>query len=442
MPNQIIQAQNRTNLDVPYIPLRYCLYGRKSTESDELQQLSIGAQINEMTALAKRENVEILKVFQESHSAKDSGQRPVFNEMITAIKDGKFDAILSWSADRLSRNAGDLGQIIDLMDQGVIRQIKTYGQTFTNSPNEKFLLMILGSTAKLENDSKGVNVKRGLRAKCEMGWRPGVPPLGYLHGVGEQKGQRSIHVDPKRAPIIKEMFEKIAYQNYSGRALLRWLHDVGFTTRSGKKIVLSSVYAVLKNNFYHGEFEYPVGSGVFYKGSYEPLITKELFDEVKLQLEVAPKSRPGTKEFDFAKMIKCGACGSGVCAEEKFKRLDDGSVRRHVYYHCTKYRNHFCKEAYIREETLTEELIKIIDQVNLDEIGTLQKMKQEMDRYQRFNNLILGSDQPEQAKKPDVDIKEYAKYLLQEGTRDEKREILNCLKTELYLKNQKIYLRK
>ena len=50
---------------------------------------------------------------------------------------------------------------------------------------------------------------------------------------------------------------------------------------------------------------------------------------------------------------------------------------------------------------------------------------------------ILNLNNPDKIKTPKIDIKVYAKYLLQEGTRDEKREILNCLKTELYLKNQK-----
>jgi DNA invertase Pin-like site-specific DNA recombinase len=433
------QIKQKTGVDPAF--LKFCLYSRKSTESDELQQLSIGAQINEMTALAKRENIEILKAFQESHSAKDSGQRPVFNEMIKEIKTGKFNAILAWAPDRLSRNAGDLGKIIDFMDQGLIKQVRTYGQTFTNSPNEKFLFMILGSTAKLENDAKSVNVQRGLRAKCEMGWRPGVPPLGYIHGIGEQKGKRSIHLDPKRAPIITELFEKVAYQNYSGRSIVRWLDSLGFTTRSGKKLVVSCVYLILKNPFYYGEFEYPIGTGIFYKGGHQPIISKELFDEVQLQLKVAPKAKPGTKEFDFARTLKCGACGSGVCAEEKFKRLLDGSIKRYVYYHCTKYHDHFCQEAYVREEELVIQLIKIIDKVDLSEAETLHKMKQEMGRYQRFNNLILKTDQKSKIKTPKVDIKEYAKYLLQEGTRDEKREILNCIKTELYLKNQKVYIK-
>ena len=67
------------------------------------------------------------------------------------------------------------------MDQKLLFEIRTFGQRFSNSPNEKFLLMILCSQAKLENDQKGVNVKRGLQTRCEMGLRPGVAPSGYLN---------------------------------------------------------------------------------------------------------------------------------------------------------------------------------------------------------------------------------------------------------------------
>ena len=65
-----------------------------------------------------------------------------------------------------------------------------------------------------------------------------------------------------------------------------------------------------------------------------------------------------------------------------------------------------------------------------------------MERYQKFNTLISKGNNQDETKMSEVDIKEYVKYLLAEGTRDEKREILTCLKTELYLKNQKISLTK
>ncbi len=85
---------------------RYCLYARKSSESDERQALSIDSQVDEMLEQAKRDKVKVIDVRRESHSAKDSGERPVFNGIIKDIRKGKFDAILTWAADRLSRNAG------------------------------------------------------------------------------------------------------------------------------------------------------------------------------------------------------------------------------------------------------------------------------------------------------------------------------------------------
>ena len=52
------------------IPLKYCLYARKSTESEEKQVLSIDSQIKEMLDLAVRENINVIEIKRESHSAK------------------------------------------------------------------------------------------------------------------------------------------------------------------------------------------------------------------------------------------------------------------------------------------------------------------------------------------------------------------------------------
>ena len=75
--------------------VKYCLYARKSTEQDEKQTLSIGAQIKEMKAIAERDDLEIIEIKEESHSAKAVGQRPVFNEIISEIQSGKFTGILT-----------------------------------------------------------------------------------------------------------------------------------------------------------------------------------------------------------------------------------------------------------------------------------------------------------------------------------------------------------
>jgi site-specific DNA recombinase len=102
---------------VEAIKMKYVLYARKSSEAEEKQALSIDSQVKEMLQIAERDKLEIVDIRRESHSAKDSGQRPVFKEIVGDIRTGRYNAILVWHPDRLSRNAGDLGSLVDLMDQ-------------------------------------------------------------------------------------------------------------------------------------------------------------------------------------------------------------------------------------------------------------------------------------------------------------------------------------
>jgi DNA invertase Pin-like site-specific DNA recombinase len=223
--------------------LRYCLYTRKSTEQDKRQAMSIDSQIKEMMDMANREQLQVVTVKQESYSAKASASRPIFNTLIEEIRNNKYDAILTWAPDRLSRNAGDLGSLVDLMDVGKFQKIRTFGQSFSNTPSEKFLLMILGSQAKLENDNRGVNVKRGIRAVCEQGWRPCRPPLGYYnHSIGSNK---DVILDPERHIYVTEMFTKVA-SGESGIDIEKWLDDNSVRTRADKHISLSMIYNMLK----------------------------------------------------------------------------------------------------------------------------------------------------------------------------------------------------
>jgi len=421
----------------PQEALRYCLYARKSTEAEDKQALSIESQVKEMQTLAERERLHVVEIKRESHSSKEVGQRPVYNQMLEEVRSKKFNAILTWAPDRLSRNAGDLGSVVDLMDQGKLIEIKTYGQKFTNNPNEKFLLMILGSQAKLENDNKAVNVKRGLRTRCEMGWRPGVAPTGYLNEKHVDK-KCQCRLDPKRAPIIKQVFEKVAREQLSGRKIYRWLREIDFKTKTGKPLVLGNIYLILRNPFYYGEFEYPVGSSNWYTGKHTPIIDKELFDKAQLTLNEKLVPKTESKEFAFTKLIKCGYCGSGISADEKFKKLKDGGVNRHVYYFCTKARNIDCKNPAINEPSLISELVELMDKINLDELGVKNTIEKEIARFNKFRVGVLGHKK--EANNSEVDIRNYAKYLLREGTLIEKRELLFFLKSKLILKDKKIIL--
>jgi DNA invertase Pin-like site-specific DNA recombinase len=420
--------------------IKYCLYARKSTEQEDKQALSIESQVKEMQVLAEREKLYIAEIKRESHSSKEVGQRPIYNEMINEIKQGKFTGILTWAPDRLSRNAGDLGAVVDLMDQKHLIEIRTYGQKFTNNPNEKFLLMILGSQAKLENDNKMVNVKRGLRARVEMGLWPSVAPTGYLNHP-DRKKKCEVIVDELRATIIKQMFEKVAYDGWSGRKIFRWLiEDIRFKTKSGKPLTLSNIYIILKSTFYYGEFEYPKGGGNWYKGKHEPIITKELYDLVKEKITNEHVDRASNKEFAFTKLIVCGLCGSGICADEKFKKQKNGNIHRYVYYGCTKFKDKHCPCGYIKEEDLIEQLAGILNIVSLDEIGMKERIKTEIEQHQKFQESVLGKVSKDKIKVKEIDIRNYAKYILRERSIWEKRELLSHLRSKLVLQKKIINL--
>lgn len=413
--------------------IRYVLYSRKSSESDERQTMSIESQISEMMSIAKRYGIEVVDIIEESKSAKATAQRPQFNELLERIRSGEINGILTWAPDRLSRNAGDLGSIIDLMDAGKLQEIRTHGQVFTNNPNEKFLLMILCSQAKLENDNRGKNVKRGLKAKCERGKRPGMPPLGYklYRDPVDYSKESKIILDPERAPFIKKMFDYVTENNLSGRLVNEYLHDEGFRTRKGRRVTLSMTYRIFKDTFYYGEFEYPVGSGNWYQGSHKPIITKEQWERTRNLLKTFEKSKWGTKVFYYSRLFKCGNCGSAVCGETHTNRHG----KTYTYYKCTKYGGKYkCNEKYIREEKLVESIAELINQHKEKELKVHKRVLREVEKFNAMQRLTLGESAKE------ITSQDYIKYILQNGNNLDKRQFLECLNGQLKLSRGQICL--
>lgn len=432
-PNGLIRQQTPTIIPT----IEFCLYARKSSEDDERQAMSIDSQIKEMNEMAVRDGLFIKEIRKESHSAKMSGQRPVFSQLITDIRIGMFTGILTWAPDRLSRNAGDLGMLVDLMDLGKLHQIKTFSQNFSNNPNEKFLLMILCSQAKLENDQKGINVKRGIRAKCEMGWRPGMPPIGYWNRA--MAGVKDIVIDPERGTIVTKMFERVAKNGDSGRTIKRWFDETGMTTRAKKKVTLSQIYQMLKNPFYYGEFEYPLKSGNWYRGKHPSLITKETFDKVQKQLVTCPKSPWGEKIIIFKGLFKCGTCKGNIIGEERFRKRKWGEPRRHVYYHCARQLKS-CPEPYIDEDKLIKQILRYINFMNIahpNHLDLTEILKSSVSTYQTIREEILYEQDINPNGRP-IDPVNFARYILYNGTIQEKRDLVLALGRQMYIRNEHI----
>lgn len=119
--------------------------------------------------------------------------------------------------------------------------------------------------------------------------------------------------------------------------------------------------------------------------------------------------------------------------KEKYKNLKDGTINKYIYYGYTRAKDRNCQCGYLNEEELIKQLQDMLDEISLDEIGMKDQIRNEVTKFNRFQKGVLGVKGEVEVK--DLDIRNYAKYILRDGRDYEKRELLSSLKNKLELKN-------
>lgn len=148
---------------------RYVMYVRKSTEGAERQAQSLPDQIAACREMAASQGFRIVDIIKESESAKEPDIRPKFRAMMDKLKKGEYDGILSWHPDRLSRNMKEAGEIIDLLDKSIIKDLKFVSFMFENNASGKMLLGLAFVLSKQYSDKLSDDVSRGVRSGIESG---------------------------------------------------------------------------------------------------------------------------------------------------------------------------------------------------------------------------------------------------------------------------------
>ena len=144
----------------------------------------------------------------------------------------------------------------------------------------------------------GSNVKRGLHEKARRGIYPAPAPLGYLNDPHAQKGNKGIIKDPERFNLVRKIFDLALSGHHTPVQIWRIANnDWKFKTPQGKPLGRCTTYRMLTMPFYYGEFEYPLGSGNWYKGIHEPIITLEEYD--KIQIILGRKGKPLPQNIYF-----------------------------------------------------------------------------------------------------------------------------------------------
>jgi len=361
---------------------KFFIYARKSTDSEDRQIRSIADQLAELRELARKENIDVVDTLVEKQTAKKPG-RPVFAEMLKRIEAGEATGILAWHPDRLARNSVDGGQIIYLVDTGIIQELKFPTFWFDPTPQGKFMLSIAFGQSKYYIDNLSENIKRGHRQKLKNGLWPQMAPLGYLNN----KETKQIYVDKEKAPLIKKAFEAYATGKYTLKELRKIINGLGLRGRRDKMLSVSNYQYLLQNPFYYGLIRY---NGEFFEGKHEPIITKKLFDEVQevMKQKSKPQKADKMKFFLYRGFFKCGECGYTITADKKIKP----SGKSYTYYYCTKKNpNHKCSQnVFTREEKISSQINEAIQKVSLPDdwadkmLNELEKEKNENAQSSRF----------------------------------------------------------
>src|SRR3989344_2219256 len=288
--------------------MKYVVYVRKSSESEDRQVLSIEAQLAELQEYAAKEKLEIVASFQEAKTAKEPG-RIKFAEMLAILESGKADGIISWHPDRLARNSVDGGKIIHFLDRGLIKSLKFPTFWFEPTSQGLFMLNIAFVQSKYFVDNLRENVKRGLRQKIRNGVWPSWAPVGYLNNAKT----RGIDVDTEKAQKVRKLFEMYATGSYTFLSLANWCKENGLRGNLGKEISVSNVQHLLQNPFYFGLMRY---RGEIFEGTHESLISKKLFDTCQVVMAKRGRVQEVKKHhFAFLGLMKCASCGASITAQ-------------------------------------------------------------------------------------------------------------------------------
>ena len=318
--------------------MTYFLYARKSTDVEDKQVLSIEAQLSELRALAKSEQLEIAGEFVEKRSAKMPG-RPVFSEMLKRVQKGEAQGIICWKLDRLARNPVDGGQISWFLQENIIQHIRTHDRSHYPTDNVLMMSVEFGMANQFIRDLSS-NVKRGLRAKVKRGEFPSSAPVGYLNDVRA----KTIVIDRKKSKAIRAAFELYAKGNSRLEDISNFLFDNGVRSFGGLHFHKDRVKFILTNAFYVGLFTY---GGEMHEGRHTPLIEKRLFDKVqRVIIERGHPHKAVNAPKALCGLLRCGECGMGITAEVQ---------KGHIYYRCTKKKGG-CRQPYVRQESLLPQL--------------------------------------------------------------------------------------
>lgn len=353
------------------------IYCRVSTIEQAEEGYSIDEQQRLLIEWCKKMDYIVYKCYSDRGiSGKDIKNRPALKELLNDAEDKKFDMVISWKINSISRKLADVLKIVDILEQNNIT-FKSYSEPFeTDTPAGKMQFQMMALIGEFERGTIAQNVKMGMCAKARAGeWCGGIV-FGYdlvpVEGLeGAKRRKTKLKINEREAEIIRYIFNE--YGNGKGyKAITNQLNKIGYKTKKGKDFSVGSIKDILTNPIYIGKVRYNVrqnwsekrrrninANPIITDGIHEAIIDENLWDKVQaiLDKKEGKPSRVHDGEYPLTGILRCPKCGAGMVISRTTNKLADGTRKRISYYACGNWKNKgtaVCNSNSIRVEKANE----------------------------------------------------------------------------------------
>lgn len=360
--------------------MKTAIYIRVSTDMQVEDGFSIEGQRTRLISFAESQDWEINDFYiDDGYSAKDLN-RPEMKRMLQDMEDKKFDVILVYKLDRLTRSVADLHALLKTFDLYSVK-FKSATEIFeTTTAMGRFFITLVGAMAEWERGTISERVRFGVEQMVVEGRRPGgVLPYGYT-----QAGELIL----EEAELIREARD--LYMSGMGyKSIAMKLNREGKLRREHEWTSATVAYT-LENPFYAGIIRLgsktPQGNYVNSKrddrvkciygdGSHQPIFTREEYEETKNFME--RKSHSGysqIKTYWYSGVLRCGRCGGAMFGKLSTKRTTSrGTIRTQFYICSNKHHGSSCDMPIFRQVHVEHLVMEYINKVQED----MDKLKME-----------------------------------------------------------------
>ena len=298
---------------------RAALYIRVSTQEQAQEGYSIGEQRERLIAYCKAHDWAIADIYVDGGYSGSNLKRPAIQKLMTET--AKFDVVLVYKLDRLSRSQRDTLYLIEEIFLPNTVDFVSMQESFdTSSPFGKAMIGLLAVFAQLEREQIKERTQMGRIARAKLGLYHGggFNPIGYDYRNGK------LTINPYEAEQIRKIF-KWYLDGMSLIHITELLHKEGYTNRYGSWGSWSSIRNIIVNPIYTGCIQY---GGIIVKNAHEAIISDEQFQSAQI-MRSQRQEQYGNHGFQSKNLLTglliCGVCGARYYIKHAGK---------YSYYYC------------------------------------------------------------------------------------------------------------